>query len=52
MAFDYKRNMQILSGVYVSSLLHNIGNAKNDFMFTLNLFGVNEKATTKKGPMD
>ena len=36
--------MYVLSGLYESLLLHNIGNAKNDFMFSLNLCGVDEKA--------
>ena len=31
-------------GFYVSLLLHNIGNAINDFMFSLNLSVVDEKA--------
>ena len=36
--------MYVLSGCYVSLLLHNIRNAKNDFMFSLNLSSVDEQA--------
>ena len=42
--FCNNRKMYISSGIYIYLLLHNIGNDKNDFMFSLNLFRVDEKA--------
>ena len=42
MAFNNKR--KCLSGFYVSLLMHNIVNARNNFMFALNLSGDDEKS--------
>ena len=38
MAFHNKRKIKDLSGFYVHAFMHNIGNAKNHFMFSMNLF--------------